>query len=260
MLITFNIAGVNYKADLSDPIDVSVPIKAGSDRSSAWFVNDVKIDPVRTDTFTGSVEEGGSVNFRDISFNPHGNGTHTECLGHITNKVHSVNKAVKTYFSIAHVISIAPEKGYNDLDFSSDNDLIITLEQIKTALKNQIPQALVIRTLPNETEKRIKKWSSTNWPQLDKNAARWMAENKVRHLLIDLPSVDREADGGKLLSHHAFWHVPANPRMEATISELIYVPDQIKDGKYLLELQFAPFENDASPSRPVLYRIEKHKL
>ena len=83
-----------------------------------------------------------------------------------------------------------------------------------------------------------------------------MAENKVKHLLIDLPSVDREKDGGKLLSHHAFWQVPENPRMEATISELIYVPDEIKDGQYLLELQFAPFDNDASPSRPVLYRLE----
>ena len=256
MLITLNIEGVNYKVDLSDPIDLSIPLKAGSDRSSAWYVNEVKIDPVRTDTFTGSVEEGGSVNFRDISFNPHGNGTHTECLGHITPTIHSVNQAVKSYFSIAHVISIAPEKGFNDLDFSSDDDLIITLEQIKSALKNQIPQALVIRTLPNESEKCTRKWSFSNWPQLDKNAARWMTENKVQHLLIDLPSVDRETDGGKLLSHHAFWQVPENPRMEATISEMIYVPNEIKDGRYLLELQFAPFENDASPSRPVLYRLE----
>lgn len=256
MLITLKIKGVNYQVDLSDPLDLSIPLKTGSDRSTAWYVNDVKIDPVRTDVFTGSVEEGGSVNFRDISFNPHGNGTHTECLGHITPNVHSVNQAVKTYFSIADLISIAPEKGFNDIGFSSDDDTVITLEQIKTALKDQIPQALIIRTLPNQTEKCTRKWSNSNWPQLDKSAARWMAENKVQHLLIDLPSVDRETDGGKLLSHHAFWQVPENPRMEATISEMIFVPDQIKDGRYLLELQFAPFENDASPSRPVLYRLK----
>ena len=256
MLITLKIEGVNYQVDLSDPIDLSIPLKAGSDRSSAWFVNEVKIDPVRTDTFTGSVEEGGSVNFRDIFFNPHGNGTHTECLGHITQKVHSINNAVKSYFSIAHVISITPEKGFNDLDFSSDEDLIISLEQIKSALKSEIPEAIVIRTLPNETEKCTRKWSNSNWPQLDKNAAQWMAKNKVQHLLIDLPSVDRETDGGKLLSHHAFWQVPENPRMKSTISELIYVPDETIDGRYLLELQFAPFENDASPSRPVLYRLD----
>ena len=148
MLITFNIEGDDFQVDLSDPIDLSIPIKAGSDRSSAWFVNEVKIDPVRTDTFTGSVEEGGSVNFRNISFNPHGNGTHTECLGHITPTVHSVNQAVKTYFSIAQVISITPEKGFNDLNFSSDDDLIISLEQIKSALNGPFPQSLIIRTCP----------------------------------------------------------------------------------------------------------------
>jgi arylformamidase len=257
MYVNLEIENLNYRVDLSDPIDLSIPLKTGSDRSSAWFVNAIKIDPVRTENFTGSVEEGGSVNFRNISFNPHGHGTHTECLGHITPTIHSVNKAVKSYFSIAQLISIIPEKGFNDLDFSSDDDQIISLSQIKTALGGQIPQALIIRTLPNDTEKCNKKWSNTNWPQLDKAAARWMAEHKIQHLLIDLPSVDRETDGGKLLSHHAFWEVPEKPRMEATISELIFVPDEIKDGGYLLELQFAPFENDASPSRPVLYRLEK---
>ena len=75
----------------------------------------------------------------------------------------------------------------------------------------------------------------------------------VKHLLIDLPSVDRESDGGVLAFHHAFWEVPNNPNHERTITEMVYVPTEIKDGNYLLNLQMAPFENDASPSRPVLY-------
>lgn len=256
MFINLTIEGINYKVDLSKPIDLSIPLKTGANQPSAWFVDEIKIDPVRTNQFTGSVIEGGSVNFRNITFNPHGNGTHTECLGHITQTVYSVNEAVKSYFSIATLISISPVKGYNDPNFCSKSDFIITLEQIKEALNNKIPQALIIRTLPNRKEKCNKQWSNTNWPQLDKNASAWMAKNNIQHLLIDLPSVDREKDGGKLLSHHAFWQVPENPRMDATISELIYVPNPIKDGRYLLELQFAPFENDASPSRPVLYRLE----
>ena len=249
------ISGTKYRVNLLKPIDLSIPLKPG--QSSAWYVNDVKIEPVRTDAFTGSVAEGGSVNFRNISFNPHGNGTHTECLGHITPQVYSINQAVKNYFSIAHLISILPIKGYNEAGFCSDNDTVITLKQIKSALNNQVPEALIIRTLPNGSDKIKKKWSNTNWPQLDKNAAKWLAENNVKHLLIDLPSVDRETDGGKLLCHHAFWQIPENPRMGASITELIYVPNEIKDGMYLLELQFAPFENDASPSRPLLYHLDK---
>ena len=39
--------------------------------------------------------------------------------------------------------------------------------------------------------------------------------------------------------------------------DYIYVRNEIEDGEYILNLQFASFENDASPSKPVLYKIEK---
>ncbi len=38
-------------------------------------------------------------------------------------------------------------------------------------------------------------------------------------------------------------------------TELIFVRDEVEDGSYLLNLQIASFENDASPSKPVLYKI-----
>ena len=255
MIATIQIADKEYKVDLNKPIDISMPLRAGEGNPSAWYVDGISIDPVRTEAFTGSVKEGGSVNFRTISFNPHGNGTHTECLGHITPKVYSVNQSIKSYFSLVKVISVKPEKGWNDDEFCSEEDLILSVNSIKEATGGNLEESIVIRTLPNEDVKLHKNWSETNWPQLDKNAAAWFADMDVKNLLIDLPSVDREMDGGKLLSHHAFWQVPQSERMDASITEMIYVPDEIEDGTYLLELQFAPFENDASPSRPVLYRF-----
>jgi hypothetical protein len=33
------------------------------------------------------------------------------------------------------------------------------------------------------------------------------------------------------------------------------VPNDIDDGTYFLNLQIAPFENDATPSKPILYKI-----
>ena len=74
--------------------------------------------------------------------------------------------------------------------------------------------------------------------------------------MIDLPSVDRESDGGALAFHHGFWKVPEDPQFDKTITELIYVDNEIEDGVYVLDFQMAPFVNDASPSRPVLYKIE----
>ena len=76
-----------------------------------------------------------------------------------------------------------------------------------------------------------------------------------QHLLLDLPSVDREEDAGQLLAHHAFWQYPAQPRREATITELIFVPNEIADGLYLLNIQITSLELDASPSKPVLYAL-----
>ena len=40
-----------------------------------------------------------------------------------------------------------------------------------------------------------------------------------------------------------------------TITELIGIPDKVKDGKYLLNISLANIENDASPSRPIIYEI-----
>ena len=77
--------------------------------------------------------------------------------------------------------------------------------------------------------------------------------------------MDKEKDEGKLLSHKAFWNVTdvnnlnADARLHCTITEMIYVADEVKDGSYLLNLQIASFENDASPSKPILYTIIKLK-
>jgi hypothetical protein len=37
------------------------------------------------------------------------------------------------------------------------------------------------------------------------------------------------------------------------------VPNTIKDGLYFLNLMVAAIENDASPSKPVLYEIHNYK-
>ena len=77
----------------------------------------------------------------------------------------------------------------------------------------------------------------------------------MKHLLIDQPSVDKEIDGGALLAHKAFWDYPNVLDKERTITELIGIPPEATDGLYLLNLSLANIENDASPSRPVIYRL-----
>ncbi len=234
--------------DLSKPLDISIALRGDSTNVNAWYVGHPKIEPYSQGDFVGKVSEGASTNFNNIQFNPHAHGTHTECVGHITKEFHSVNKHLKNYFFRAEVITLAPEK-YQD-------DFVISRKQLQYALGNKKREALIIRTLPNLNEKLTKQYSNSNPPYLLEQAAEFLVQKGIEHLLIDLPSIDREKDGGALLAHNAFWNTGGEIRYTATITEFIFVPNSIKDGKYFLNLQVAPIENDASPSRPVLYKIE----
>lgn len=237
-----------YKIDLTKPLDISMPLKASKSNANAWYIGEPRIEPVELDNWVASVKEGADVNFNNIYFNPHAHGTHTECVGHITEKVHSVNKCLKQFMFVAEVITVAPEV--------MGEDYVISKKQIQFLLKRKQPEALVIRTMPNTKDKKTRQYSNTNWPYLTEEAALFIREKGIKHLLIDLPSIDKEKDDGQLLAHKAFWNVGGDIRIDATITEFIYVANKIIDGSYILNLQIAPFENDASPSKPILYKIE----
>ncbi|OAB79915.1 cyclase family protein [Cochleicola gelatinilyticus] len=245
MHATFKINDTLLTADLSKPLDISIPLCNSEKNPLAWYLEAPKIEPVKLDNWVGKVSEGASVNFNTIMFNPHAHGTHTECVGHISKEFHSVNEALQSFFFHAKVISVVPE--------TIGEDAVIPKSQIEKVLNGTIPEALIIRTLPNTASKKHRHYSHTNWPYLHEEAALLIRELGIQHLLIDLPSVDKEKDEGALLAHKAFWNYPEAPRYQATISELIYVPNSIQDGEYLLNLQIAPFHNDAAPSKPILY-------
>jgi kynurenine formamidase len=242
-----------FEVDLSKPIDISIPLTNTDENPIAWYIEKPEIEPVVFGEWTGSVKQGASTNFNTVFFNPHGHGTHTECLGHITREFYSINQSLKNFFFLSELISVQPEL--------QGEDLVITKNQLEKGLNGKTPEAIVIRTIPNLEAKKHLKYSNTNPPYLDEAAARFIRESEIKHLLIDLPSVDKEHDEGKLLAHKAFWNVAdvnnlnADVRLDCTITEMIFVSNQVKDGSYLLNLQIASFENDASPSKPILYKI-----
>lgn len=235
------------KVDLSKPLDISIPLQGNGQGISAWYLKPPKIQPHFEEGFSGSVRDGAPVNFNDIHFNPHAHVTHTECVGHITEEVYSINKNLGSYFFLAELITVAPER--------KDEDFVISKKQLQYALGQKKREALVIRTLPNTDDKLNREYSHSNPPYLLEESVIYLRERGINHLLIDLPSLDREKDNGALLAHKAFWNLEGATRFNATITEFIYVDNAIEDGPFLLNLQVAPIENDASPSRPVLYQI-----
>jgi kynurenine formamidase len=250
----------NFEIDLSKPIDISIPITNDKQNPIAWYQNAPEINPVVMGDWIGKVSEGkSSTNFNNLFFNPHAHGTHTECLGHITREFYSINQCLKQFFFWATLISVQPEKVGEDSVISK----AIIEEALKSFHLSELKtEAIVIRTLPNTILKKSLKYSNTNPPFLTEEAAFFLRESGIQHLLIDLPSVDKEKDGGKLLAHKAFWNVKDvnylndDARLSCTITEMIFVPNEVLDGNYLLNLQIASFENDASPSKPILYSIQ----
>lgn len=246
MKVILEIKDQTYTADLTAPLDISIPLSPDGPR--AWYVDRMIIRPVEGEGFIGDVAQGGSVNFRNISFNPHGHGTHTESYEHVANVHLPIGNLLSKHFFTAQVITVQPER--------IDQDQVITKQQLENLLANQT-EALVVRTLPNEVDKLSKNYSDTNFSYFEADALAFLAEKNIQHLLVDLPSVDREHDEGKLAAHKAFWKNGDASRMQCTITEFIFLKNEIADGLYLLNLQFPALVNDAAPSRPVLYKLYK---
>ncbi|MCO6479086.1 MAG: cyclase family protein [Phaeodactylibacter sp.] len=238
-----------YRANLSMPLDIAIPLREGLDTVNCFYAPPMETEPVVAGDFVGSTAQGGPLNFLNVRLNPHGNGTHTECVGHIAKEPYTINQCLKQFHFPAWLLSIFPTKTEN-------GDRVIFRGQLEQALaKAPATEALIIRTLPNDELKLRTNYSGANPPYLHHEAVRYLGERGIQHLLIDLPSVDREEDEGKLLAHRAFWNYPENPRKDCTITELIFVNNSVKDGLYLLNLQIASFEIDVSPSKPVLYEL-----
>lgn len=248
MEVNLRIAGQAMKADLEAPLDISIPLRFDGVGPNCFYAPLAESSPVRAGDFVGSTEEGGLLNFKNVKLNPHGNGTHTECVGHIAKEPYFLGDCLKQFHFSARLISLYPRKQDN-------GDRVIERDQLAELLRPGEVKAVVLRTLPNDAQKLERSYSGTNPPYLAAEAAQLLVDYGVDHLLLDLPSVDREEDGGALSAHRAFWQYPYDTREHATITEMIYVPDEIKDGLYLLQHQITSMVLDASPSKPILYRL-----
>ena len=234
--------------EVGSGIDISIAMHDGSNQVNCFYAPFFTSELANAGSFIGSIDEGGPVNFMNVKMNVHGNGTHTECSGHVFNNGLKVNAIFENFFFLCTVISVYPTKKEN-------GDLSIFRRTLEILLEGQSKECICIRTLPNDPTKRQRHYSGTNPPFIEKEAMEYLVDIGVEHLLIDLPSVDKEEDGGQLSAHKAFWH--GERQNKCTITELIYIPDKLEDGEYLLNLQVANLALDAVPSRPILYQIKK---
>ena len=239
---------IKFIIDFTKPQDISIPLNPGKNNPNCYWAEDVNIETISTGDFVGSVKAGGSVNYQKITLTPHGNGTHTECYGHLTEDGATINEQLRQFNFLCQLITVEPELMAND-------DKVITAQALHKQLSEFPIKALIIRTIPNDVNKLTRQYSGTNPPYFSKEFMSLLVEKGIEHVLVDLPSVDKEVDGGKLAAHRTFWGLEHSLRKTASITELIFVDNAIKDGLFLLNLQFPSLNMDAAPSKPIIYPI-----
>lgn len=247
---TLEIENKSYQIDFHQPINISFPLNEGENNPNCYWANPVKFETIVSGSFIGDVSKGGTVNYKNIQFAPHGNGTHTECYGHLSADTEAViTNSLTTFFFTAELITITP-------NLLSNGDSIILLDEIKSKIKHPTANSLIIRTLPNnKNTKQNARYSGANPPYLEPEVGNWLNKNNYQHLIVDLPSVDKEIDGGELLVHRSFFGFPNSIRKQSTITELAFIDSNIIDDLYIIQFNIININLDASPSMPLLYKL-----
>jgi len=245
--------GREVEVNLSRPIEIALHLNFDAAQPRHFGAPAATTQAFAVPGFSGSVAAGASCNCNVITLIPHCNGTHTECVGHLTTDPVDVWRLAPKGLIPAVLISIEPTDATRE---STDptpqpGDKLIT----RTALeghwpRNFQPRAVVIRT------------GSGPGPYLSREAAEFLVARGIEHLVVDLPSIDRAHDEGRLTAHRVFFGLPRGAttstvatRAHTTVTEFAYIPADVTDGPYLLEIQVPAISGDAVPSRPLLYPI-----
>lgn len=264
----FKLKSDTCRIDCEHPIDISIPLQFNGNQPNFFAVPKASSRAYKGNGFIGDTRRGGSCNVREYSVIAHCNGTHTECVGHIVNQKISVLGILQEVIFPATLITVNPEKATISTDSyvpeKGNEDFVITRREIEKAVADSnedFLKGLIIRTLPNDSSKMSRDYNQYPAPFFSIEAMECILRLGVKHLLVDIPSVDRANDEGKMTCHHLFWEMEAGSKdiddsaSQKTITEMVYLPDSIMDGNYFVNIQIPPFVSDAAPSRPVLFKI-----
>jgi kynurenine formamidase len=263
-------AGGEAVTDLSRPIDIAIRLDFSSDQPRHFGAPAANTRPFSVPGFSGSVAQGASCNCNIITLVPHCNGTHTESVGHLTTEPLDAHRQVPPELIPALLITVEPVDAHSTSESTDPTpqrgDKLITRNALERGWPAGLPfqpQALVIRTLPNDSRKASRDYTDLTPPYLSAEAARLLVDRGIGHLIVDLPSIDRAHDEGRLSAHRVFFGLPRGSnalalaqRPQATVTELAFIPDEVADGPYLLQIQVPAIGGDAVPSRPLLYVFE----
>lgn len=258
------------------PIDLAIGLDFDGDQPDAFGLPRASREPYTSGSFVARVDQGAPINCDIVHIAPHGNGTHTETVWHILPTPAPLAELRLPPLIPAALLSVEAEllgESEDEALAGLYDDMVITARTIQCAwdalgCAPVWASALILRRR-YMGDLTAAQWSHSNPTYLTDDAMRLIRQLGVSHLLLDMPSVDREEDHGLLNNHRAFWDItsphgaPAeplphdHPALGRTITEMIVVPDEVEDTIGLLQLQIPRWRLDASPSWPRLFLLEE---
>ena len=146
MKLYAEIGGKRYTFDASKGVDISIPLQFNGDQPNSYNVAKAVSRAYEVDGFVGDTGRGGGCNFESISFIPHCNGTHTECVGHISDERISVHSQLNDSLIPSTVITLTPvEAGTVDDHYQpplDSNDRVITRSVLQREIERR-PQVVL---------------------------------------------------------------------------------------------------------------------
>ncbi|AML56183.1 N-formylkynurenine (Aryl-) formamidase [Serratia rubidaea] len=256
-----------HHIDHREPLRLSARLNFADNPTNLYGVAPADSAPLSYGDAVASVRQGGACNAERISLVAHCHGTHTECIGHILPDAHNVADLQLEPFIAATLIRVAPQRADTTTESynasASSEDWLITrsaLDDALTPLSGDYLQALVVGTDAGSEFP-----ASACAPYFSHQAMARIVELGVQHLLVDIPSIDRLYDGGRMDNHRCFWGLDVPDRRQtarrhASVTELIQVPTHAAAGHYFLTIQLPDLAGDALPSRPILFSFSTGKV
>ncbi len=137
MILTIQINNRAYQIESENPLDISIPLDFKGAQPNAFGVEKATAKACESENLIGDTRRGGSCNFEQIKFIPHCNGTHTECVGHVTNERISIHDCLREAFVPATLISVEPENALETNEtyavVLNEQDKFITKKKEKSA-------------------------------------------------------------------------------------------------------------------------------
>ena len=266
--VWMEVRGRFYEVVVAEAVELAIAMEFGrggalEEGPRAFGLPWQRAEAFEVEGFVGDRRRGGSANCETLTITPHGNGTHTEGVGHILRERVAVADYVVEPLVPAALLTVElvrlGESGEEYGGTGEEGDLVISGAALAAAAargggQEGFWEALVVRIAPHEEfGGPAMDHTGTNPPYFTDQAMGWVRGQGVEHLLVEVPSVDREADGGALTAHHRYF----GEARGRTITEMIFVPGEVEDGEYALSLRFPRLLTDAAPSRPILYPLRE---